>query len=185
MWGNALHRRCSALADARIPAEHGPLVHTLSLQMDASTRSAFLLVACLLPLLQGCAAATSTSPPLPPPTRIDLQPRIVTASEVTTEPELATRAERALMEQRWADAAEAYRTLLAADPDGPRAADYSFDLGLALEGTQERAKARDTFLDLARRFPDGAKARASLVRAASLDAYLEDWTALASIGDTL
>jgi tetratricopeptide (TPR) repeat protein len=185
MWGNALHRRCSALADARIPAEHGPLVHTLSLQMDASTRSAFFLVACLLPMLQGCAAATSTSPPLPPPTRIDLQPRIVTASEVTTEPELATRAERALMEQRWADAVEAYRTLLAADPDGPHAADYSFDLGLALEGTQERAKARDTFLDLARRFPDGTKARASLVRAASLDAYLEDWAALAGIGDTL
>lgn len=89
------------------------------------------------------------------------------------------------MEQRWADAAEAYYTLLTADPEGPHVSDYAFDLGLALEGMQDRAKARDAFLDLARRFPNGVRARASLVRAASLDAYLEDWTALASIGDTL
>jgi hypothetical protein len=50
---------------------------------------------------------------------------------------------------------------------------------------QERAKARDTFLDLARRFPDGPKARSALVRAATLDAYLEDWAALARIGEAL
>jgi hypothetical protein len=116
---------------------------------------------------------------------IDAQPRIVTPGEVATEPELATRGERALMEQRWRDAADAYGTLYAADPSGPHAADYAFDLGLALEGMQERTRARDTFLELARRFPDGPKARAALVRAASLDAYLEDWKALLAIGDTL
>jgi tetratricopeptide (TPR) repeat protein len=120
-----------------------------------------------------------------PPTHIDAQARIVTAGEVTTEPELATRGERALMEQRWQDAADAYRTLLAADPTGPRAPDYMFDLGLALEGLQQRAQARDTFLELARRHPEDPKARSALVRAASLDAYLEDWKALAAIGDAL
>jgi hypothetical protein len=137
--------------------------------------------------LFGCAAAP-VQPRVSnvgPPAHIDLQPRIVTASEVTTEPELSNRAERALMEQRWQDAADAYRTLVAADPAGPRASDYAFHLGLALEGLQQRAQARDTFLDLAHRFPAGSKARAALVRAASLDAYLEDWKALASIGDAL
>jgi tetratricopeptide (TPR) repeat protein len=89
------------------------------------------------------------------------------------------------MEQRWQDAVHAYRTLLAADPTGPHASEYAFDLGLALEGLGKREEARDAFLELARRFPDGPKARASLVRAASLDAYLEDWTPLAGIGETL
>jgi tetratricopeptide (TPR) repeat protein len=119
------------------------------------------------------------------PTHIDAQPRIVTADEVTTEAELVARGERALIEQRWQDAADAYSTLLAADPAGPHAAEHMFDLGLALEGLQDRAKARDTFLELARRFPDAPRTRAALVRAATLDAYLEDWKALETIGDTL
>jgi tetratricopeptide (TPR) repeat protein len=60
-----------------------------------------------------------------------------------------------------------------------------FDLGLAFEGLQDRTKARDTFLELVRRFPDSPRSRAALVRAATLDAFLEDWRALAAIGDTL
>src|SRR5262249_24532845 len=90
-----------------------------------------------------------------------------------------------LLEQKWQVAADAYATLFAANPQGPRAAEYLFNRGLALEGMDDRAKARDTFLDLARLFPQDAKARASLVRAATLDAYLEDWNALGAIGDAL
>src|SRR5579883_2354330 len=128
-------------------------------------------------LLCGCASAGATKQSaLPPPVHLEMPAGIVTANEVATEPELAARGERALMEQRWSEAADTYRTLLAAEPAGPHAAEYAFDLGLALEGMQQRARARDTFLDLARRFPDGPKARAALVRAASLDAYLEDWS---------
>jgi len=133
-----------------------------------------------------CAGASRVpSTPLAPPAHIDAEARIVTPGEITTEPELATRGERALMEQRWQDAADAYRTLVAANPAGPHVADYTFDLGLALEGLQQRTQARDVFLELAHRFPGDTKARASLVRAASLDAYLEDWKALAAIGDAL
>ena len=51
------------------------------------------------------------------------------------------------------DLATKQRTLLAADPGGPHAADYAFDLGLALEGLQERAQARDAFLELAPQVP--------------------------------
>jgi hypothetical protein len=136
--------------------------------------------------LVGCAgAAPAPVAPAGPPTHVVAQERIVTPAEVTTEPELARRAERALMEQRWRDAVDAYRTLLAADATGPQAPEYAFDLALALEGMQERAQARDAFLDVAKRFPEGPRARSALVRAASLDAYLEDWSALDAIGGTL
>jgi hypothetical protein len=132
----------------------------------------------------GCGSAM---PParLGPPAHIEAQPRVVTADDVATEAELEARGERALVEQRWKDAADAYRLLLAADPTGPRASGWMFDLGLSLEGLEQRADARDAFLDLARRFPEGPKARAALVRVATLDAYLEDWTALEAIGEEL
>jgi hypothetical protein len=119
------------------------------------------------------------------PVHIDVQPAIVTAEEVVTESQLEDRAERALMEQRWKDAVRDYRLLLAADPRGAHAPVQMFDLGLSLEGLEERAEARDTFLDLAKRFPEGRNARAALLRAAALDATLEDWVALAAIGDAL
>ena len=134
--------------------------------------------------VSGCAKATG-SPQAAPPQIIQAQERIVTAQEITTESDLLRTAERALLEQRWRDAADAYGLLFRADPNGPHASEYLFDRGLALEGLDERAMARDTFLELARRFPGGLKARSALVRAATLDAYLEDWTALAAIGDAL
>jgi hypothetical protein len=133
-----------------------------------------------------CAGTPGLSPAAAvAPTHIDVHPVIVTPSDADTEPQLAARGERALMEQRWEEAVAAYRMLVAAEATPERAPEYLFDLGLALEGAQSRQEARDTFLALARRFPDGPKARSALVRAASLDAYLEDWPALASMGDTL
>ena len=134
--------------------------------------------------VSACTPA-SKAPPASPPQVIEAQPRIVTADDVTTEADLLRRAERALLEQRWREAADAYWILFKADPKGPHASDYLFDRGLALEGLDDRAEARDTFLDLAGRFPGDSKARSALVRAATLDAYIEDWTALAAIGDTL
>ncbi len=143
-----------------------------------------VLAALLAALASACA---SPRPPVAPgpPTHLDAQPRIVTADDVTTVAELEARGERALQEQRWKDAAEAYRLLIAADPTGPKSSGYRFDLGLSLEGLEQRAEARDTFLDLARLFPEGPKARGALVRVATLDAYLEDWSALNAIGDAL
>jgi hypothetical protein len=135
--------------------------------------------------LPACAPAMPALHAVPPPAVVHVPPRIVTPDEVTTEAELAARGERALIEQRWQDAVDAYRILLRADSSGPRASAYMFDLGLALEGLQQRGKARDVFLELARGFREDPKARAALLRAATLDAYLEDWAALAGIGDAL
>ncbi|MGA7123069.1 MAG: hypothetical protein WBY94_23420 [Polyangiaceae bacterium] len=116
---------------------------------------------------------------------IEVRPRIVTADEVTTEEELQARAEGALLSQNWRVAADTYLLLFRANPGGPRAAESLFNRGLALEGLEDRPGARDAFLDLSNRFPGDPKARSALVRAATLDAYLEDWTALAAIGDAL
>jgi hypothetical protein len=146
-------------------------------------RAGRLAVLALVWPAYGCAAAAPG--PAAAPVRIETQPVIVTADDIATEAELEARGERALLEQRWKDAADAYRLLLAADPNGPRASEHLFDLGLSLEGLEQRAEARDTFLDLARRFPAGPKARSALVRVATLDAYLEDWTALEAIGEEL
>jgi hypothetical protein len=120
-----------------------------------------------------------------PPLHIDLPARIVTADEVTTEAELVARGERALMEQRWQDAVDAFGTLVAADPAGLHAPERMFDLGIAYEGLEDRVRARNAFLDLARRFPDGQRARSALVRVATLDAFLEEWPALDAIGSAL
>ncbi|HEY4015876.1 MAG TPA: hypothetical protein VGM06_21195 [Polyangiaceae bacterium] len=151
--------------------------------MPPSVRAlaSFSFLACGL-FMTACAASL---PPPAPPIRIEAQARIVTSSEVATEDELRARAERAMLEQRWKDAADAYGTLFDADPSGPRAPGYLFERGLALEGLEDRERARDAFLDLASRFPGDTRARGALVRASSLDAYLEDWTALATIGDAL
>jgi tetratricopeptide (TPR) repeat protein len=149
-------------------------------------RTESVIVSALLFLLSACATASKGAPtPAAAPLRIEAQPRIVTADEVLTEAELAKRGERALLEQNWSVAAEAYGTLFAAAPDGPHAAEYLFDRGLALEGMEDRARARDTFLELARLFPRSERALASLVRAATLDAYLEEWNGLSTIGDSL
>jgi hypothetical protein len=139
----------------------------------------------LAALACGCATGIAPAGPVGPPTHIEAQPRIVTTDDVATVAELEARGERALVEQRWKDAADAYRLLLDADPMGPRASGYMWNLGLSFEGLEQRAAARDTFLDLARRFAQGPKARAALVRAATLDAYLEDWAALEAIGEEL
>jgi hypothetical protein len=152
----------------------------LRLAMITSATSAAVVLAAFA---VACAPAPLPAPAAP--IHIDAQPRIVTPGEVTTEAELAARAERALLEQRWREAADDYGTLFDAAPDGPHACEYLFHRGLALEGLDDRLRARDAFLDLARRFPADARARAALVRAATLDAYLEDWPALAAIGDTL
>ncbi len=146
----------------------------------APTGWAVHLVALVFCVLQiGCARqarVVSTAP------RVVAEERIVTPDQVTTERELAAKGERALAEQRWEDAAAAFGVLVTAYPDGPRAADYLLDLGLAREGTRNSEGARDTYLEVARRFPDVPAARVALVHAATLDAYLEDWPALGAIG---
>src|SRR5258708_19142026 len=118
-------------------------------------------VSSLFLLLFGSACAPAYVAPPARPLAFQAQTRIVTAGEITTEAELSGRAERAMLEQRWQDAIRDYRTLVSADPDGPRASEYLFDLALALESLQDRERARDIIVDLARRFPGDKNARSA------------------------
>src|ERR1019366_3123318 len=64
-------------------------------------------------LASACASAPALAPTASaPPTHIDVHPVIVTPLDADTEPQLAARGERALMEQRWEDAVAAYRMLV-------------------------------------------------------------------------
>ncbi|MGA2449780.1 MAG: hypothetical protein ABTD50_13960 [Polyangiaceae bacterium] len=146
---------------------------------DSRALARVVLVVCA-----GSAAACARPSALASPSSpaIAAQERIVTPDEVTTEQELAQRAERALTEQRWADAAAGYRVLVSAYPTGVHAAEYLLDLGLAREGLRDSQGARDAYLEVTSRFPDAPVVRVALVHAATLDAYLEDWTALGAIG---
>src|SRR5258708_25129227 len=125
-------------------------------------------VAGVVAVLLGCGAGArpevrpATAPPV-----VAMPPVIVTPTEVTTEAELAARGEQALMEQRWRDAADAFAVLVGADPGGPLAPERMFDLGLALEGLQERVRARRVVLVIAPRLPDGPRGRRALVTDAS------------------
>jgi hypothetical protein len=136
--------------------------------------------------LAACAAEPAPPPAHPvPPVNVNMPPTIVTTKDVGTEDDLRKKGEKALLEQRWQDAIDAYKALLAADPTGPRAGEYMFSLATAQEGLQDRTAARDSFLQLANKYPTSPNARAALLRAATLDAFLEDWPALAAIGDTI
>ncbi len=99
--------------------------------------------------------------------------------------DLRSRAEQAILAQRWQDAVDALEPLLAGDPASANDPQLVYDLALAYEGVGAREKARERYRELVRRFPGDANARNSIVREVSLDAYLEDWAALGAIGEGL
>ena len=111
--------------------------------------------------------------------------QIISPSTDGTARELLERGERALLAQRWREAADAFETMLAAEPNGPRTPVLLYDLAIAYEGLELREKARDKYHELASRFPDSPNARSALVRATALHAYLEEWPALGETGTAL
>jgi hypothetical protein len=138
--------------------------------------------------VSACGGAATTVPsttPAPPPQKITASNAIITPTEAATENELARRGEKALLEQRWQDAIDAYALLVKAVPDGPNAPSYALDLAMGYDGLEQRDKARDTYFDLARRFPASPMARTALVRVATLDAFLEQWPALGEVADAI
>ncbi len=145
------------------------------------------------PLVFALVLASCAGDPVAPPPRTPTGPApvvttsnaIITPNGTATEPELSRAGAEALLKQQWKEAADAYSLLAKAVTDGPNAPTYLFNLALAYEGLEQRDKARDTYRDLARRFPASANARTSLVRAATLCAYLEDWKALGEVADAM
>jgi tetratricopeptide (TPR) repeat protein len=134
-------------------------------------------------LLAACAPAEPPKVP-GPPSVVQTETQVITPDEGTTLRELRARGERALREQRWKEAADAFQTLLAAAKvvDDPQRAVYLLDLGLATEALGDRARARDAYAEVAQRFPLSADARTALLRGIAVDDYLEDWPHLGEAG---
>jgi len=137
--------------------------------------------------LMGCQSGAPPVVRAPEPPPVVAEHQVITPDEGSTVRELRRRGDRALLEQRWQDAADAFRTLIAAahvanDPALPA---YLLDLGLAEEGLGDRVHARESYLEVAERFPTTTDARTALLRVVSLDDYLEEWAALGSVAATL
>ncbi len=146
-----------------------------------------ILVVSITSLLAvACGAAPTPSPSTPAVVpKIDVPTQIVGPSADGSARELMEKGERAILAQKWREAADAFETLLAAEPNGAHTEDALYGLATAYEGLEQREKAKATYDDLIKRFPAGARARAALVREVQIAAYLEDWTALGQIGEAL
>src|SRR5947209_3205603 len=125
-------------------------------------RPPILALASLIVLVSACAGAPPPAPVAPPSPPVTIQPTVMSQHTEGTPKELFARGENALMKQQWKEAADAFETLLAAEPNGPNTPTVLLDLGLAYEGLEQREKARDTYHDLATRFPDSPVARTAL-----------------------
>lgn len=144
-------------------------------------------VACGGPARPAASAADVQPGGAPQPQHVDVRAArtIVTKDFTITEPELAHRAELAILTHRWREAANDYALLVASGPGKEELRGYLMNLALAYEGSDDRAKARDAYLRLADEFPDTHDARTALVRAATLDAYLQDWRGCGAIAERI
>jgi tetratricopeptide (TPR) repeat protein len=143
-----------------------------------------------LPLFALLAAGCGGSAPAvrsaaAPPTVVQVPQQIVSRSIDGTERELFARGEQALLAQKWREAADAFETLLAANPDPALVPTATFNLGLAYEGLGQRTKARDRYHEVASKSPTTSLARTSLLRATAVHAYLEEWKELGETATAL
>jgi tetratricopeptide (TPR) repeat protein len=125
--------------------------------------------------------------PLPPPSVVLVDRQVISSDEATSVRELRRRGDEALRQERWQDAKDAFEKLLASSKiaDDPDTALYLLDLGLAEEGLGNREPARARYEEVAERFSSSPDARTALLRMVAIDDYLEDWTKLAAVGETL
>lgn len=130
-------------------------------------------------------ACASTPVPVPPPSHVDATHQIIGTRAEGTAKELRARGEQALLAQKWQDAVDAFEALLGGDPASANDPQVVYDLAVAYEGVGDPQKARARYRDVVRRFPADANARSALAREVSLDAYLEDWTALGDAGEQI
>jgi hypothetical protein len=134
-----------------------------------------------------CAASVVAPVEAAPPPVVVADRQVITQDKGTSVPELRRQGKVALREQRWKDAAEDFRTLIAAarvaeDPSLPL---YLMDVGLAEEGLGERVHARDSYVEIVQRFGASTDARTALLRIIALDDYLEEWIPLGEVASTL
>ncbi|MFO0738929.1 MAG: tetratricopeptide repeat protein [Labilithrix sp.] len=134
--------------------------------------------------IAGCGEKPEPRSPQPA-TKVNASNQIISTRVEGTAKELRIRGEHALLEQKWQEAVDAFEALIAGDPAAANDPSIIYDLALAYEGVGEREKARVRYREIVKRFPNDPNARSALAREVSLDAYLEDWTALGEAGETI
>ncbi len=145
------------------------------------------LLVLALSIGSGACAARAVSAPGPAGV-MKAQPEIVTPDQAATRQELRARAERAVLEGRWADAVAGLQILVSAarlDGDPAALGALLYDLGFAFEGSGQRERARDAYHESAALSPFGSGARLALLRAAIIHADLEEWRPLGETADAL
>lgn len=147
----------------------------------------------LLPAVALCVVAcggggggqASASAPNVPTNNINASNQIIGSRAEGTAKELQAKGERALLAQNWQEAVDAFEALVGGDAKAANDPQILYDLALAYEGVGDRQKARERYREVVRRFPKDPNARSALAREVSLDAYLEDWTALGEVGEQI
>ncbi len=128
--------------------------------------------------------AQNVVPSTPPGPTLRTQVQIITPNDAATEGELLLRGERALMVQKWREAADAFELLLKAEPSDPAmVASALLDLGFAFQGLGEYARARAFFEKRLAIGDTGPDARIARNRLLAVLAYLEEWAALGALAD--
>ena len=135
--------------------------------------------------IAACGNSPEPATPAKPATNVNASNQIISTRVEGTAKELRVRGEHALLEQKWQEAVDAFEALIAGDPTAANDPQVIYDLALAYEGIGEREKARVRYREVVRKFPSDPNARSALAREVSLDAYLEDWTALGDAGETI
>ena len=149
-------------------------------------RSKLVFAVALCVAAAACGGASQDVAKAPQvPERIDASNQIIGTRAEGTAKELRARGERALLAQSWQQAVDAFEALIAGDPAAANDPQVVYDLALAYEGLGERERARARYREIVRRFPNDPNARIALAREVSLDAYLEDWTALGEVGEQI
>ncbi|HSQ64368.1 MAG TPA: hypothetical protein VLM85_14190 [Polyangiaceae bacterium] len=134
--------------------------------------------------LIACGASAPVAPKAPE-THLVTANQIVTQNDDSSEPELFKRAQRELLDGDYLGAKRDFETLLAAGPSPKILPTVLFDLGNVYEALGERDRARDAYHTVANKFPELPLARAALLRAVSLHAYLEEWKELGDTAEAL
>jgi tetratricopeptide (TPR) repeat protein len=121
-----------------------------------------------------------------------MTPRVVFLAPLVVSPysddELRARFEGAkalLGREQYASAAGQLDQLVRLAPDGVTAPASLYNAATAYEATGEPAVAADRYQDLVRRFPKDQSVRMAMVRLSRLYAYLERWSDLVAVGDSL
>ena len=175
-----MERRPFLRRKIRLPEKRGLVSSLAPLLLSIAGGARASAVAVLL-ALSACGASQQTAAPAP--SRIRVPTQIVTPTLDGSEKELFERGERALLGQRWREAADIFEALVRVPPEEARVPIVLFDLAASYEGLEERERARDRFRDIVQRYPHDKLARPALLRILALDVYLEQWKELGATAE--